>query len=485
MSHKEPAIRTAATEPLLSQLEFLGAAPRNWVPAASDIDHDVAIIGGGQSGVTIAFALRRAGIARTAVFEAASPGHEGIWRSPARMHTLRTSKTLTGPDLGIPALTFRAWYEATEGAAAYEALGFIPRTTWADYLDWHRAVTGVAVRHQTKVVGIEPAEDYLRLTLRHDGKTISETARTVVLATGFRGAGRPAVPAVLQSLPRDTWAHTSDDIDFDRLRGRRVAVIGVAASAFDAAATALEHGASSVHMFGRRSDIPHGARSKATSFAGFEHFHALPDADRWSIARAIRTRATHPPAESVRRAVLFENFRIHLDAPLFGASCDHTGITLAAGSYRDRFDFIIAGTGYSIDLSARPELIDISPHIATWGDCYAPPAGQDDAELAKIPYLGPAYQLTPKHHSPASIGNVFCFNLAAFASFGRLVGDVASMSAGIPRLVNGLGRSLFLTDRAVHVRTVLTSAIEPELTGDEYAPSTIPHSADISEKAIS
>ena len=39
----------------------------------------------------------------------------------ARMDTLRSPKTLTGPALGVPSLTFRAWYEAKYGLDAWEA----------------------------------------------------------------------------------------------------------------------------------------------------------------------------------------------------------------------------------------------------------------------------------------------------------------------------------------------------------------------------
>ena len=42
---------------------------------------------------------------------------EGPWATTARMETLRSPKQLTGPALGLPALTFRAWYEAQFGTA--------------------------------------------------------------------------------------------------------------------------------------------------------------------------------------------------------------------------------------------------------------------------------------------------------------------------------------------------------------------------------
>jgi hypothetical protein len=43
------------------------------------------------------------------------------------MRTLRTPKYLTGPDLGIPSLTPRAYYEAQFGDGSWEKLGLIPK----------------------------------------------------------------------------------------------------------------------------------------------------------------------------------------------------------------------------------------------------------------------------------------------------------------------------------------------------------------------
>ena len=51
------------------------------------------------------------------------------------MRTLRSPKELTGPAMGLPALTFRAFYEAQYGKEAWQALDRAPRTMWMDYLD--------------------------------------------------------------------------------------------------------------------------------------------------------------------------------------------------------------------------------------------------------------------------------------------------------------------------------------------------------------
>ncbi|MFX5207076.1 hypothetical protein ABTC99_20665, partial [Acinetobacter baumannii] len=83
-----------------------------------------------------AAALILRGIRDIRLIDGNPPGREGPWVTYARMDTLRSPKTLAGPALGIPSLTFRAWYEATFGATAWDALYKIPNATWQNYLGW-------------------------------------------------------------------------------------------------------------------------------------------------------------------------------------------------------------------------------------------------------------------------------------------------------------------------------------------------------------
>jgi len=111
-------------------LRMIGPDPANWVPNRPGIDHNVAILGGGQSGIALSFALRRAGIGKVTAFDAApDERHAGIWLTAARMNMLRTPKGLPGPEYGIPALGFQAWYESRHGQAAYDAIERIARTS--------------------------------------------------------------------------------------------------------------------------------------------------------------------------------------------------------------------------------------------------------------------------------------------------------------------------------------------------------------------
>src|ERR1700744_1603585 len=214
-------------------LRLIGPDPANWVPDREGIDHNVLIVGGGQTGCAFAFALRRAGIGKVSVIDAAPDAERaGIWQNAARMNVLRTPKTLPGPELGITALGFQAWYEARHGAEAYRAFERIPRQAWIDYLAWYRDFLGITVRYGTQLDRIEPSEGCFELHLNNG----TETARKIIIATGFAGIGGVAVPEFLPDLPRPRYGHTGDEIDFPAHNCKYVAVSGGAGCAFDAGA---------------------------------------------------------------------------------------------------------------------------------------------------------------------------------------------------------------------------------------------------------
>ncbi|MBN9268399.1 MAG: FAD-dependent oxidoreductase, partial [Hyphomicrobium sp.] len=107
-------------------LEMLNYPPSDWVPEVAGPDGkpmlDALIVGGGMCGQTAAFALRREGVRKIRVIDRCARGDEGPWGTYARMEILRSPKHLTGPDLGVPSLTFRAWYEAQHGEDGWAQL---------------------------------------------------------------------------------------------------------------------------------------------------------------------------------------------------------------------------------------------------------------------------------------------------------------------------------------------------------------------------
>jgi hypothetical protein len=210
---------------------------------------DVLVVGAGQSGLATAFGLMRSQVTNILVLDRSDEGREGPWLSYARMPTLRSPKHFTGPDLDVPSLTYQSWHEARFGEQDWRTLDLIPRELWAEYLLWFRRVVSVPVRNSCEVTEVGPAAGgLLALQVRSAAGLETVFARKIVLATGQEGMGDWTIPEALRDLPSSLCVHAAQPIDFARLRGKKVAVIGAGASAFDNAATALEQGAAEVHL---------------------------------------------------------------------------------------------------------------------------------------------------------------------------------------------------------------------------------------------
>jgi cation diffusion facilitator CzcD-associated flavoprotein CzcO len=452
-------------------LELLGPAPENWVPERSGIDHNVFVVGGGQTGCAFAFALKRAGIGRVSVIDAAPDAERaGVWLNRARMNRLRTPKTLVGPEGGLPGLGFRAWYEARFGEASYQQIDRIPRERWAEYLAWYRTFLDIPVRYGTRLVRIEPYDTHFRLHLEVNGNARVETARKVLLCNGVAGNGGAFVPPVLAPLPVRLVAHTSDAIDFAALRGKSVAVLGGAASAFDAAATALEAGASDVHLFVRRATLAATPVSRARAYPGaYDNYFDLPDALRWAQALRFRRSGSTAPPDSVERVTRFENFYLHPGAQWESAREAAGQIEAVVSGEAFRFDFAIAGTGYFIDVAARAELADFASQVLLWRDQFTPDEADKDDELGTHPYLGAALEYKEKVPGQAPfLKDIHVYNPAGFVSAGVPVGDVPSMKRDIPAVVRRISRDLFLADIESHAQR-LAADVPSEFDQSAYA----------------
>jgi cation diffusion facilitator CzcD-associated flavoprotein CzcO len=453
-------------------LRLIGPDPRNWVPDRPGIDHNVAIIGGGQTGCAFAFALRRAGIGKVAVLDAAADEEQaGIWLRAARMNLLRTPKSLPGPELGIPALGFQAWYEARHGAAAYAAIDRIPRLDWAAYLRWFRHFLAIPVRYRTEVTRIEPAEGHFRLHLTVDGVATVETTRKVILANGFTGNGGPFIPSALtDGLPADRYSHTEDAIDFAALRGRTVAVIGAAASAFDAAGVALESGAAAVHLFARRSAIAATPITRSRGFPGaYDNYYDLPEEIRWHQAVRFREAGSTPTTDAITRAVAFPNFHLHLGVSWDRASVVDGRIEARVANRAFTCDHVIAGTGYFVDPSARPELADFADDILLWRDRFVPPPEEADVVLGMHPYLGAGHEYLEKRPGRTPfLRDIHVQNPAGYVSFGLPIGDVPSMRRDVPVVTARISRDLFLADLDIHDRR-MRGEVKPDFGPELYA----------------
>ena len=424
---------------------------------------DVLIVGGGQSGIATGFGLIRAKVKNILVIDGAARGQEGPWRSFARMPTLRSPKDYTGPDLDIPSLTYRSWHEASFGAADWDALGLIPREHWADYLLWVRDVTGVPVRNGVRMVGVAAAgPDLLAVSVEQEGRRSVLHTRKLVLATGQDGLGRWWMPDCLAQLPAGSRAHAADPIDFDALRGKVVAVIGLGASALDNAASALEAGASEVHVYCRRDRPQLIQPYRWLTFAGFlRHLGDLDDAWRWRFMSTVMAYREGFPQPTWDRCARWPNFHLHTGSPLDGARPVGSGVTLDIAGRSVPADFVIAGTGIDIDLARRPELAGLAPFVATWADRYTPPDDLRNDRLGRYPYLGADYSLTEKIRGTApELASIHVFSIASTMSFGPSGSSINAMTSAVPKLVNGLTRGLFAGDVERHWASLAAYDVE-------------------------
>ncbi|MBL8379388.1 MAG: NAD(P)/FAD-dependent oxidoreductase [Burkholderiales bacterium] len=469
---------TMQAEQARHDLERLLYPAANWVQPSTDPEGrpvlDVLVVGAGMCGQSAAFGLLRAGVRNLRVIDREARGREGPWGTFARMLTLRSPKHLTGPDLGIGTLTFRAWYEAQHGAEGWASLYKIPTLTWRDYLLWVRDTVGIAVENRTALVSLKPEGDGLRATLEGPGGQETVHARKVVLALGREGSGSLRWPRFPSFDPRSPAAsgrvlHASTEFPFAPMAGKRVAVLGAGATGFDNAATALDAGAAQVTLFARRTSLPQVNKSKWTSFPGFFHgFINLPDEWRWKFLTHVYSEQVPPPHESVLRCDGDARFAVRLGEAWTDLvpGDDAVRIETIRGSHV--FDYAILATGFDVDLMERAELAAFRGAVRLWRDRVDAAEASQHAEASRFPYLGAGFELMACEGTALpSARNVHLFNWGSAMSHGQLAGDIPGLAVGVDRLVQAIASDLFVADAKKHHAALLAHA-EPELKTTRY-----------------
>ena len=463
---------------LADDLAFLQLPAPRWTPVREHEGQrvvDVVVIGAGMTGLALVAALLHRGV-NVIAYDEAPEGYEGPWATTARMETLRSPKQLAGPALGIPSLTFRAWFEAQFGRAAWDALDKIPRLQWMDYLRWYRKVLALPVQNGHRVTDVRPREDGLvELELEAEGRKLRIFARRVVLATGRAGLGGPSLPAFAERLPRSRWAHSSDGNDYSLLKGLRVGVVGGGASAMDSAATALEAGAARVHLLVRRPDLPRINKGKGAGHPGFVAGYArLPDDWKWRIRHYINVQQVPPPRNSTQRVARFPNSHFHLGVGVLGAEERSGALQVLTSSGPIELDFLIFATGFKVNWRQRPMLRRIAPCIRVWNDRYRPPAGNEDAELGESPDLGSAFEFQARDGlSCPGLERVHCLTYPSTLSLGVITGDIPAISDGALQLADMLAGLLYAEDIEHHMARIEAYA-EAEIFGDEWIAEPLP-----------
>lgn len=461
------------------ELAYLDFPPRDWVvgrthPSGAPI-YDVVIEGGGMQGLAIAHALIRQRVRNITLLDENARGREGPWVTYARMQVLRTPKIFVGPDLGQLNLAVRTWYDVRHGAGAWDGLNKVPKDEWMDYLIWFRRMLDLPVENEVTLTLVEPEGDILRLSVERDGRPDVIYARRLVRTAGITGCGGKYVPEpVAAALPASHYAHSADSIDFAALAGKTVGVIGSGASAFDNAATVLEHGAAAVHMLVRRPRVQSVPIVRAMHSVGYlKHFGDLDDAGRWAIMSHFSGFTPPPPEETAERTRKHANFHLHTGSPLVDVALADDKVRIETPKDAFTFDFLICGTGFVVDVGKVPELAPVAGDIALWRDRYTPPAAEANEALGRHPYLGPNFQFTAKDPAAAPwVSRIHEYSLASISSLGPICTGLHGMAFGVDRVVRGITRDLFVADGAAHVARIL-DVNEPPVEPDSEEDWTI------------
>jgi hypothetical protein len=354
----------ALEQRLRQDLEWLEWPAKDWVPPREHEGQrvrDVVIVGAGMCGLAAAGALKGLGLSNIILLDRAPAGREGPWVTYARMETLRSPKQLTGPALGLPALTFRAWYEAQYGRAAWEALGKIPRPLWMDYLVWYRKVLSLPVVNETAITHVgrrrHPAGrsrcGARRSRMRAGSRAFF--ARHLVLATGRDGLGGALGAADFAGTARSAASgHTAPTRSISRRLERQARRRGRCrrlghgqcrdrAGAGRRAASTCSCAARTLPRINKFTGI--GSQGVVQGVAG------LPDEWKWRFLRLRRCQAQTPPprdSDPARVAPCPCPFPPRQPGPRLAVQRDGAIMALSSRP-RGRYalDFLIFATGFN------------------------------------------------------------------------------------------------------------------------------------------
>ena len=406
---------------------------------------DVAIIGGGQTGLCVSFGLMRFGLRNTKIFDQQPRGRQGPWRSYARNHLLRTKKEHTGGlDWGIPSLHFIRWSEARYGAEYYERIQKIPRAVWADYLDWYVETVNLPTAYETTVHSVNWDEKRRGFELETSGGKVK--ANFVVVCTGIESGGKHRFPRIVEErLPKHVYSHTMMEPTVDHLRGRDVVVIGGGASAFDWANAVLAAGANSVDLMVRRPGLPTAHRvCWGSRWIGYHrNYIDLPDEMKWAYSLADLDLGVPPPRDTYYESALNPRFKILGNAGIDDLSYRDGKILGTYGGSVFEHDYMICGTGSNNSIFGQRELQPLLQYIQTWKDVYRPADGRTHPELELSPYLGKSLQFKPKDPENSFVERIYylCSGVAHLSGFRC---NLSAIQFVAHRVCNDISRHIFL-----------------------------------------
>jgi FAD-dependent urate hydroxylase len=328
---------------------------------------EVAVIGAGPYGLSVAAHLRHAGLS-THVFGEPMSFWRGHMPKGMRLRSPWRASHLSDP-AGALSLDAYAGDHHIEPDAPLPLDEFVAYGLWFQ----ERAVPEVD-RRMVRLIAKSGSGFQLELT---DGDVFA--ADRVVIATGL--ANQDYRPHAFRGLPAALVSHACEHTDFALLRGKHVAVIGRGQSACESAILLAEAGAAvdlisrgDIHWLG-------AAQSTAPKRAAWQLREALaapsavgPFPLSWlvELPALVRRLPSRPRERFTTRCLKagaagwlkprFSDVRCHAGRTIIGAHVAGARIVVELDSGTPSFDHVVLGTGYRVDVSRigilSPQLLE-------------------------------------------------------------------------------------------------------------------------------
>jgi len=396
---------------------------------------DVAVIGAGPYGLSIASHLQKRGIEHR-IFGTPMQA----WRSMSAGMHLKSVGFATSIPTADPLFTLPEYCRVHD----QEDHEPIPIATFAQYGE---AVQQLVVPHleQVDVVRLTHEGGAFQVTLA-SGEVVS--ARHVVVAIGLSYFER--IPAPFDRLPSDLICHTAKQGDFSGFDGWHVTVVGAGQSALQAGALLHEHGAD-VRLLAREG-VKWGGRGSPDSERSLLDRVKNPmtvlghGRDNWKLqhipwwqhARSDERRLEYlrshlgPGGAWWLRDRVEGQFDIETNARVVDAQAEGRKVRLVVASDGDVRDvlteFVVLGTGYDIDVD-RIAFLDAS-------------LTRRVARIQRAPRLD--------RHFQTSVPGLYFVGPSTAASFGPLFRFVAGSNYCVPVVTRHLSRRV-RSRRATHL----------------------------------
>lgn len=383
---------------------------------------DVAIIGAGPYGLSLAAHLQAAGV---------SYRHFGspmwLWRQAMPQGMYLKSQGFAS-NLSDPwgRHTLEAFCQAT--GHPYKSYGLpVSLENFVNYGQWFQAELDLKVE-EVFVTGMLKRADGFELALANDEQFL---ARRVVLAIGVEHFAY--MPRPLSELPAPACTHSSAHTDLSAFRGQEVAVVGAGQSALESAALLHENGAT-VQVLARRHAIgwngqpldpnrpllkrlrePEAGLGSGWSTWFYsnhpELFRRLPEKTRVSRART----ALGPAGATWLRRRVEGQFPVRTGQTVIAASVLDRKVRLqiAGGGPDVTADHVIAATGYRINLkrlaflpeAVRSSLRTVGGSAAVGADYQSSVSGLYFIGPSVAPTMGPVMRFVfGSEHAAATVG---------------------------------------------------------------------------------